>query len=775
MGLLSKAVNKYIPKGNNRTEQRINKQIAKLSERELNKLENRAKEKAGKQLSKVGINPNDLLSDEALSDPRGALTRVARNRIESELRKHNIPPEILDPETIQNPDKLLSVASRSRIGTELEKHGIPREILHPDTLKNPAGFVDKFVGSKYPEIPKGLVEDLLNGKIKNQQDILLHLKDPVTQRINSEIHKQLGSIKIGNTNLSDIVNNVANDINEIKNSSLILYATTQGVTGLNNKIAISAGESESPAAVIQSKTVSNNKLSKDSNLQYPLGDDAKHVCWMVITCFEYQYDPNDILGNRRVLDAQVGPKVKTLYEIKLPMPGSLASTFTANWSDYANVWAKILRSSSVPEGQALDSNDFIGKIMALYDNQAVMDTLKVGALAGTAAALTGSGIGGSISAGINESLNYLRVAGGVTVNPMTQATYVGANIRNHKFSFTVTPRNKHEQLAITKIIELLENSQLPAKRNDLGGILLDFPDTFNIRFTDSKGVPINGILEVPDSIITSISVTRSNGTPAFRVSKDFFPISYQIEINFKEMQNLVRQDLKYLRQSSEQYQALHSGGTIPGNWDPNKALEIKPFDIPGVSGSSDGTTGELQATGNMTSSSGGTGTQRERVQILNGNTSQDSLFKQVSAETGVPANWLKAIAYQESRFNPNARNSTTGAAGMMQTMPIALQDLRQRGNAQGKLLGSKSPYNAHDNVRQGAHVANLMIRDIEHFKLIQGKFSWNNPDHVKKLTSAYNAGVGTLKKALDKGHFPKSTENVNYVKMVTGSLDNNLK
>src|ERR1700677_1731121 len=41
----------------------------------------------------------------------------------------------------------------------------------------------------------------------------------------------------------------------------------------------------------------------------------------------------------------------------------------------------------------------------------------------------------------------------------------------------------------------------------------------------------------------------------------------------------------------------------------------------------------------------------------------------LEAQYGLPANFLCAIAYQESRFNPGAVNASSGATGMFQLMP----------------------------------------------------------------------------------------------------------
>lgn len=780
------AVNKYIGGLDSKNPQygrgnmisrELQTQISKLAEKEITKAESKLIKKADKELQKIGISTDDLLTHEDLfTNPRGALTRVAKNRLEVELMKHNIPTEILSPESIKNPEAFITGYALDRIGNELEKHNIPRELISPETIRNPAGFLKKYAAGELAKynVPPALIDDLFAGKIKTQQDLLMHIKGPITERINAEIMGKLGEVKIGKTNLAEIVGRVQEDLNAtLSNPNLILYANNLDVIGTNNKIANSNVTEDEVVFEIRKKV--SEKSSPTSVLQYPLHKDAKHCCYCVITAFEYQYDSNDILGNRRKLDANLAPKIKNLYEIRLPMPAGLASTFSANWSDYSNVWSKILRSGNweITDGMSFNPKDLMDKITGLYQgNQAVQDSVKVGSLAAVAGIMSGNGIGGGVSEGITEALNYLRVAGGVSINPMTQATYVGSNIRTHKFTFNLIPRNKEEQIAITKIIELLEDSQLPAKRNDLGGILLDFPDCFNIRYVAPDGNPINGILEVPDSVITSVNVTRNNGQSAFKVSKDFFPITYQLEITFKEMQNLVKQDLRYLRQSAEQYKALHSGGAIPANWDPNNALkDIKPFDI----GTTATGTGSTVPTVNSGTVAGiGYPVNADRVSAINKNNQYDHIITDVADKTGIPANWLKSVMYQESRMNPNAK-SPVGAKGLMQVMDNTRKDLQQRGlSAEAKSYGSKDPFNPVNSVHQGAYAAQLMIRDLKYKGVIKGEFDWNNHEHVKYLTAAYNQGAGNTSKMVQQGKVSVNKENAGYWPAVLGGLNNNL-
>ena len=358
-----------------------------------------------------------------------------------------------------------------------------------------------------------------------------------------------------------------------------LYQAASSVVSSVKKAATVAGELLDPNQAI--KIVEANNSGPAEELQFPLGRDADLTCWMHITAFKYIYDKNDIPGNRRILDSELSTQVKKLYTVKLPLPGDISTAFNANWSDYTSVWSKIVRASNVAEGQEFDVEQFKDRIAGLVGSGALDDATKVAMLSGFAGIMSGTGIGASAGNAINDALTYLKVAGGISINPMSQAKYTGHSINSHSFQFNLIPRNRNESVAAMKIIEKFEDSIHGEKSNELGGILMNYPDMFNIRFTGPKGEVIPGIIEIPDCHLVSVNINRSSGTPGFKITKDYNPINYILSVEFRESQNLIRDDLRFLRQSAEQAEALHSGKPIPSSWSPNELLkDIKPFDLP---------------------------------------------------------------------------------------------------------------------------------------------------------------------------------------------------
>lgn len=121
----------------------------------------------------------------------------------------------------------------------------------------------------------------------------------------------------------------------------------------------------------------------------------------------------------------------------------------------------------------------------------------------------------------------------------------------------------------------------------------------------------------------------------------------------------------------------------------------------------------------------------------------NAYFEEAAQKYNVDVNLLKAIAKQESNFNPSAKSSA-GAMGIMQLMPST-----------AKSLGITDAYNAHDNIMGGAQV------------IAQNLKKYNGD--VSLALAAYNAGSGNVDKY---GGIPPFKETQNYVKKVMAYYQN---
>lgn len=131
--------------------------------------------------------------------------------------------------------------------------------------------------------------------------------------------------------------------------------------------------------------------------------------------------------------------------------------------------------------------------------------------------------------------------------------------------------------------------------------------------------------------------------------------------------------------------------------------------------------------------------------LENATTTMDDIFQKAADTYGVPVNLLKAMAKQESNFDPNA-TSSCGAQGVMQLMP-----------ATAASLGVTDAYDPEQNIMGGA-------------KYISQLLSKYNGD-VSLALAAYNAGSGNVAKY---GGIPPFAETQNYVAKVTAYMNENL-
>lgn len=329
---------------------------------------------------------------------------------------------------------------------------------------------------------------------------------------------------------------------------------------INNQLAVGSGvlkaqhDNNNPNAVT-SEVKSANVPSVV--LTYPVAgaDTSEKIPFMKIRGFKYKYDQGDQLGNNissTNADGTAVPATERTATINLPLPGNLASALELEFDDYSSVFAKIVRSvGGIPD------MDQMGAAMGSLKGRA--DNANVYGQGATIAAMSGmfaKFVGGSSNAeaasvAFSEALNYVKVAAGIAVNPMQQASYVGSKIRHHAFEFNLVPRNKTEAIEVKKIIQTLQYHSIGARIAEIGGFLTDFPSVWNVSFHTQDGTPINGILSIPDSFLTNVEVTYSPTRAGFTVTRDNDPFAYVLRLVFKESQNLIRDDLAYLRQGEE--------------------------------------------------------------------------------------------------------------------------------------------------------------------------------------------------------------------------------
>lgn len=333
--------------------------------------------------------------------------------------------------------------------------------------------------------------------------------------------------------------------------------------GLATKANVSSDAKNNPN---NSADVKAKNLPGDI-LRYPVSTAEERVPYMKITGFKYRYDSDDTVGNKSTSNSMIktGKNAGEITaSIRLPLPGNLASGLSQQYEDYNSVFSKLVRAyngSGVFDGDGVEAAGLlVNKLKAAtggVDGEVWKDAAWAGGMAGLFSAAMQEG-GGSVAANsIDEAFKYVRVNAGIAVNPMAQASYVGSNIRTHSFEFNMIPRSARESTECKKIIELLQYCSIGEKNPNFFGLLLNYPSVWNVSFHNFDDTPINGMLEIPDSVLTEVNVTYSPTRAGFTVNRDNDPFGYVLLLTFKESQNLVRDDLSYIRQGGTLFPDMH--------------------------------------------------------------------------------------------------------------------------------------------------------------------------------------------------------------------------
>lgn len=117
----------------------------------------------------------------------------------------------------------------------------------------------------------------------------------------------------------------------------------------------------------------------------------------------------------------------------------------------------------------------------------------------------------------------------------------------------------------------------------------------------------------------------------------------------------------------------------------------------------------------------------------------DTLFNKYGTLYNIPPALLKAIATVESTLNPNAKNPTSSAKGLMQVVDATARDMGEDPNKQ---------YDPETSIRTGAKYIAWLVRS----------YNFNLNSAVK----AYYAGAGTIRIGDRGGEFTQSWQKTAY-------------
>lgn len=232
--------------------------------------------------------------------------------------------------------------------------------------------------------------------------------------------------------------------------------------------------------------------------------------------------------------------------IRLPLPSSLPDNYsmalnTVDMGDVDAILGLIPSGSGIIEAvmnfDVIDAiskvSSTVSKIFSPQPNRGWRDTL--------GDVTSGAAVAASLLPGGTDLVNYVRAYTGTVRNPNTTTIFNNVNLRQHNFTFKLSPRNQDDARALRDIIEQIKVEMHP--KTSVRGFGLEFPSVAKMEFVG------NNILatDVYYSFISSFNpVYSATGKPSFY--KDGTPVAVELQLSFQELNILTREDFRSLIQ-----------------------------------------------------------------------------------------------------------------------------------------------------------------------------------------------------------------------------------
>lgn len=155
----------------------------------------------------------------------------------------------------------------------------------------------------------------------------------------------------------------------------------------------------------------------------------------------------------------------------------------------------------------------------------------------------------------------------MAVNPMTEMTFTGMNMRTLGLSFELLPRNEKEAVTIRNIEAKLRKMMYPMKTGDTG-YTVRYPNMFTVMFMagekESRFFPI-----IHHAYLSSMSTDFRGQSGAYlKVKDDFMGQKHKLDLTFTEAKMLTRNDIEALDDVSKKSTHKDRRGKMEGFNDP---------------------------------------------------------------------------------------------------------------------------------------------------------------------------------------------------------------
>jgi len=129
------------------------------------------------------------------------------------------------------------------------------------------------------------------------------------------------------------------------------------------------------------------------------------------------------------------------------------------------------------------------------------------------------------------------------LNPNTNTTFEGNNVRSFTFGFTLVGRTPGDTNQIKALHELLRSAIYPFVQDDGSNILLSYPPTWDVKFVNSSsgGGENKWLPKIYECYLTGLNTTFNPSALMFKT--DMSPVETEISITMQETRALTRKDV----------------------------------------------------------------------------------------------------------------------------------------------------------------------------------------------------------------------------------------
>ena len=224
--------------------------------------------------------------------------------------------------------------------------------------------------------------------------------------------------------------------------------------------------------------------------------------------------------------------------IALYMPSDIKVSYGANWEaedtsisgDIAAAWKNVKQVQIADLMQGKGQEDLFKNIVG-----------SAAGIAGQAAARGVSAISGGF--GMGDWLKLLGKGWGMAMNNRKEMFYEGPQFRTFSYSFAFWPRNDTETAEVQKIITMFKYHMHPWKDDEWGGRVFRYPSEFEIHYLTRTGIN-EKLHKISRCALTKCDVGYTPEGGNFKTFEDNAPVTYTINLEFKELEYLTKQKMK---------------------------------------------------------------------------------------------------------------------------------------------------------------------------------------------------------------------------------------